>query len=118
MTNSRRTNLFVGLPLNVKRHVILCGLSIDDGEIHDSFDPYPPPHTEASYWPEKRLEDEIKQLSFNPQTPDSNNARQDGSLIGHAWQFFRSIWPEQVRINMNVGSMNSKYKYRLYEFET
>jgi hypothetical protein len=70
----------------------LSGLPIDDGEVHDSFDPYPPANSEAAYWPEKRLEEEMKQLSSNAQ-----NVRSEGTgILGHAWQFVQSIWP-QVR---------------------
>jgi len=103
-------SLFVGLPLNIKRHVVLYGLSVDDGEVHDLLDPYPPPQTQAAYWPEKKLEDELKQLSFDPQQAANAGQESGGpvqTVINHAWQFFRSIYPQASR---NVGLMNSKQK--------
>jgi hypothetical protein len=87
-------------------------MNIDDGEIHDVFDPYPPPNTQASYWPDKKLEDEIRQLSFNSERNATSNVDESGvvhTVINHAWQFFRTMWPQ---VSRNVGLMNSKHNTR------
>lgn len=94
--------------IQIFRHLILCGLSVDDGQIHDAFDPYPPPNTQAAYWPDRKLEQELRQLTRNPQEPENvdQNLGPAQAVLNHAWQFFRSIWPPQVKII--DGLMNSK----------
>lgn len=107
----RRKSLFVGLPLNIKRHLILCGLSVDDGQVHDAFDPYPPPNTKAAYWPDKKLEQELRQVTRNPHEPENAGQTTAGgpTLLNHAWQFFRSILPDIPQVSKKVGLINSKH---------
>ena len=81
---------------------------MDDGEVHDAFDPYPPSNTQAAYWPDRNLEQELRQLTRNPQEPENVNQDVGPTLLNHARQFFRSIWPSHV--SRNVGLMNSKQR--------
>lgn len=83
-----------------------------DGEaLHDVVDPYPPPNTQAAYWPDKNLEQEISQLGHNL---NEQNQEEAGStvemVLGHAYQFFRSIWPSPGSIN--IGFIASKQRRR------
>ncbi|KAI6178729.1 Hc38 [Aphelenchoides besseyi] len=103
----RRAKVFIGIPLNVKRHALLSGLPIDDGEVHDLYDPYPPVNSRASYWPERKLDEQIRQLTSTVE-PDSST-QTSGSLgqkvVGFFGGLFRSINPQVTGQSSSINAL-------------
>ncbi|KAI6203471.1 hypothetical protein M3Y94_00560500 [Aphelenchoides besseyi] len=101
----KRAKVFIGIPLNVKRHALLSGLPIDDGEVHDLYDPYPPVNSCASYWPERKLDEQIRQLTSTVEPESSTQT--SGTLRQNVVEFigglFHSINPQATGQSPNVN---------------